>query len=174
MAIISYIKENWEFPGGLEVKDLALSLLWRGFDPWSRDFYMSQAWPKQNKKRTVSFNLTIPLLGMYLQKNSNTYRFTFNDVWSSTDNKTYKLEFPLWLGGLWAWLVSMRMQVQSLVLLSGLKIQHCRKLPLAMDVAMAVAQASGYGFNSTPSLGTSICLKRQKIKEKNKKIKATT
>ena len=34
------------------VKDLALSLLWRRFDPWSRDFYMPcmpQAQPKKKK-----------------------------------------------------------------------------------------------------------------------------
>lgn len=24
----------WEFPGGLAIKDLALSPLWRGFNPW--------------------------------------------------------------------------------------------------------------------------------------------
>ena len=25
---------NWEFPGGLVVRDPAMSLLWLGFDPW--------------------------------------------------------------------------------------------------------------------------------------------
>ena len=32
-----------EFPGGLAVKDLALSLLWRGFDPWPGDFCVPRA-----------------------------------------------------------------------------------------------------------------------------------
>ena len=47
--------------------------------------------------------------------------------------------------------------------LSGLRIQHCRELwcrlqtQLRSDVAMAVAEASGYRSNSTPSLGTFIC-----------------
>ena len=29
------------------VKDLVLSLLWRRFDPWPRNFHMSRAWPKK-------------------------------------------------------------------------------------------------------------------------------
>ena len=42
-----------QFPGVLVVKDLALSLLWLwlqpwcGFDPWSGNFCMLWAWPKQ-------------------------------------------------------------------------------------------------------------------------------
>lgn len=28
------VRENQEFPGGLAIKDLALSPLWRGFNPW--------------------------------------------------------------------------------------------------------------------------------------------
>ena len=41
-----------EFPGGLAVKDLALSLLqlgsrqWCGFDRWIRNFCMPRSWPK--------------------------------------------------------------------------------------------------------------------------------
>ena len=38
------------------------------------------------------------------------------------------LGFALWLSGLGIQLVSMRMQVQSLALLSGLRIQRCREL----------------------------------------------
>ncbi len=30
-----------------QVKDLALSLLWLGFSPWSGDFHMPQAQPKK-------------------------------------------------------------------------------------------------------------------------------
>ena len=45
-----------EFPGGLVVKGLALSLLWLrsllryGFSPWPGDFCMPWAWPKKGKK----------------------------------------------------------------------------------------------------------------------------
>ena len=42
--------------------------------------------------------------------------------------KNHLREFPLWLTGLRAQLVSMRMQVWSLALLSGLRIQCCHKL----------------------------------------------
>ena len=36
-----------EFPGGLAVKDTALSMLWHGFDPWPRNFCMPWMWPKK-------------------------------------------------------------------------------------------------------------------------------
>ena len=44
-------KYHWEFPGGLVVKDLVLSLLWlrsllwRGFNPWPRKCCMLWTWP---------------------------------------------------------------------------------------------------------------------------------
>ena len=31
------------------VKDLALSLLWRGFDPWPGNFHIPWLWPKIKK-----------------------------------------------------------------------------------------------------------------------------
>ena len=69
----------------------------------------------------------------------------------------------------------MRLRVRTLALLSGLRIQHCRELwctsqtRLRSSVAMAVAQASGYSSDSTPSLGTSIC--RGSGPRNNKKTK---
>ena len=36
-----------EFPGGLAIKDLVLSLLWLRFDPWPGNFHMPWAWPKK-------------------------------------------------------------------------------------------------------------------------------
>ena len=58
------------------------------------------------------------------------------------------------------WLAPMRMRVRSLVLLSGLGIQHCRGLqpPLRSCVDVAVMQAGSCSSNSTSSLGISICL----------------
>ena len=41
-----------EFPGGLAVKDLALSLLWLGFSLWPGNFGRLQAQPKKKKKNT--------------------------------------------------------------------------------------------------------------------------
>ena len=57
----------------------------------------------------------------------------------------------------------MRMCVQSLASLSGLRIWHCHKLwyrsqtRLRSHIAVALAQAGSYSSNSTPSLRTSIC-----------------
>ena len=69
-------------------------------------------------------------------------------------------------------LISMRIQVQSLALLSGLGIQHCHKLwyglqaQLGSHVAAAVAgSCSSY---STPNLGTSMCHKCSPKKKKKK------
>ena len=46
-------------------------------------------------------------------------------------------EFPLWLSGLRTQIASMRMQVQSLTLLSGLRIQYCHKLRrCSLDLAL--------------------------------------
>ena len=75
----------------------------------------------------------------------------------------------------------MRTQVQPLASLNGLRMWHCRELwcklqtRLGSGMAVAVAKASDYGSNLTPSLGTSIfctCgLKKKKKKKKKKKMK---
>ena len=58
---------------------------------------------------------------------------------------------------------TMRLRVRSLPLLSGLTIRHCRELWCRLQtwlgscVAVALAWASGYSSDSTPSLETSIC-----------------
>ena len=58
---------------------------------------------------------------------------------------------------------TMRLQVQSLALLSGLQIRHCRELQcrlqmrLGSRIAVAVVQAGICSSNLTPSLGNSIC-----------------
>ena len=44
--------------------------------------------------------------------------------------RMWVVEFPLWLSGLRTWPVSTRMWVQSQALLIGLRIWHCRKLPM--------------------------------------------
>ena len=45
------IKITGEFPGGLMVKELALSLPRCGFDPWPGIFRMSWVEPKNKEKR---------------------------------------------------------------------------------------------------------------------------
>ena len=68
----------------------------------------------------------------------------------------------------------MRMQVQSLASLSGLKIWHCCELWcrsqmwLGSCIAVAVAVASSYTSDSTPSLGTSMCHRCGPKKQKRK------
>ena len=65
---------------------------------------------------------------------------------------------PVWLSGNVIWLVSMRMQVQSLALLWGLRIWHCHShTRLGSGIAAAVVQAGSYNSHLTPSLGASIC-----------------
>ena len=84
-------------------------------------------------------------------------------------------EFSLWLSRIRTWLESMRMQVPSLASISGLRIQHCRKLwcrskmQLSSGIAVAVGQASSYSSDLTPSLGTSILCCRYSPKKKKKK-----
>ena len=57
----------------------------------------------------------------------------------------------------------LRMWVRSLAWLSALRIQHCHEMwcrlqsRLGSQVAMALAEDSGYSSDWTPSLGTSIC-----------------
>ena len=52
-----FTQKNWEFSGGLAVKNPALSLLWlglplwQGFNPPLRNFCMLQAQPKRKKKK---------------------------------------------------------------------------------------------------------------------------
>ena len=71
----------------------------------------------------------------------------------------------------------MRIHVQSLALLSGLRIQRCCELwcrsqmRLRSCVAVALVQASSCGSNWTPSLGTSICCKYSPKKKDQKKKK---
>ena len=78
---------------------------------------------------------------------------------------------------------STRMWVQSLALLSELRIWHCRELWcrsqtwLGSCVAVAVVQTSRCSSTSTPSLGTSKCHRsgprKDKMKNKNKNKKQT-
>ena len=83
------------------------------------------------------------------------------------------VEFPLWLGGLRNSLVSVRVRVQSLASLSGVRIPPCRKLrhrsqmQLRSGVAVAVVQACTCSSILTPGLETSICHRCSSEKKKN-------
>ena len=72
---------------------------------------------------------------------------------------------------------TMRLQVQSLALFSGLRIWGCHELWYRSQTrpgsGVAVAQAGGYSSDQTSSLGTSICHRcsRKETKDKKKKKK---
>ena len=78
--------------------------------------------------------------------------------------RMYCKEFLLWLSRLRIQLESMRMWVQSLALLSGLRILCCRELWhrsqmwFGFGIAVAVVSAGSCSSNLTLSLGTRICL----------------
>ena len=69
------------------------------------------------------------------------------------------------------WLVSMRMQVQTLASLSGLRIWHCCDLRYRLQTWLrsgTAMLASSCSSDSTPSLGTSICRGFSPKKDKTK------
>ena len=106
----------------------------------------------------------------------NTHRHPWNKVLPSilapcgpvklthkiSHQKWYSLP-PLWLGGWGLNIVSMRMKVWFLAMLSGLRIWHfpnmwCRsQMQLRSSVAVAVVHAYDYSTNLAPCLGTFIC-----------------
>ena len=95
---------------------------------------------------------------------------------SSLESLSQKmLEFPLYISWSITRLVSMRMGVQSLTLISRLRICHCCKEQcrsqtwLGSWLAVAVVKASSCSSDLTPSLGTSICHKFSPKKKKRKK-----
>ena len=87
-------------------------------------------------------------------------------------------EFPLWLSRLRTQLVSVRMHVQYLASLNGLRILHFHELwcwsqmQLRSHVAVAVVEAGSCSSNSTPSLGTSICCRCGQRRKEGRKEKS--
>ena len=69
----------------------------------------------------------------------------------------------------WIWLISMRMQVQSLASLSGFRTQCCHELwcrsQTRLTSCVSLAVAAAMALILTPSLGTSICHERSPKKE---------
>ena len=94
---------------------------------------------------------------------------------SAPEIKSSVLEVPVMAQWNRILLVSIRMQVRSLALLSWLRIQHCCELWcrlqmwLRCGIAVAVAQAGSCSSDSTPSLETSICCRYSAKKQKKEK-----
>ena len=89
-----------------------------------------------------------------------------------TIKKSEEQVFPSWHSRLKSSVVSVTMPVQLLALLRGLRIRCCHKLQcrlqmqLRSGVAVAVAQAGGCSFDSTPGLGNSRCRRCGRLKKK--------
>ena len=101
---------------------------------------------------------------------SRNWHNTVSQLYSNKNNlkKKKKKDYSQWSAchGSAGWepnIMSVRMWVQSLSSLSGLriwhswKLQHRSQMQLGSGVAIAVVQACSCSSNSTPSLGTSIC-----------------
>ena len=58
-AFVVLKNTSFEFPGDLAIKDLALSLLWLGFEAWLGDLYMPWVWPKTKTKNPPPVSLNI-------------------------------------------------------------------------------------------------------------------
>ena len=70
-----------EFPSGLLVKDLVLSLLWHTFDPWPGSFHMPQMWGKKTNSR-------LKCLG--LEKAKILFKYTYSKHPASDLDSTYQ------------------------------------------------------------------------------------
>ena len=71
----------------------------------------------------------------------------------------------------------MRVQVQSLASISGLRNWHCHELwcrlqmCLGSHIALAVVSAGGYSSDLTPSLGSSICHRCSPKRTKKRRVR---
>ena len=98
------------------------------------------------------------------------------ELWTVWDFTCYQTGVPILAQWQQTWLVSMRMRVQSLAPLGGLRIWHCCELwcrlqmQLGSHVAVALAQVGSYSSDCTPSLGTSTCRGSDPRKDKKKKV----
>ena len=120
-------RDPWSSLVVQQVKDLELSLLrlrsqlWRGLDPWTQNFL--KLWDDKNKKTTrTRESRTKSTKHLFVPKLKEVLIFK------------YFLKYLRWGGGpimaqqKRSRLGTMRLQVQSLASLSGLRIQHCCEL----------------------------------------------
>ena len=82
------------------------------------------------------FVLFVDSLGVRLRS----FRFFFVPWGILLSIKLQYYEFLAWLSGLWTQLVSVRLWVQTLALLSGLSIWHCHELLLVFCVCVSSLQ----------------------------------
>ena len=61
LFVKAMINKRKEFPGSLEVKDSALSLLWLRFNPWHGNFCMPQPWSRGKKTTRKSKRINMKM-----------------------------------------------------------------------------------------------------------------
>ena len=125
-----------------------------GFDSQPGNLHMPWMSTPPKKKLRGTESLA-DILSYFIEKNA---------FWSSHRSQAETIQIG-----------TIRLQVQSLASLSGLRIHCCRELWcrsqlwLRSCVFVAVAQAGGCKSNQTPNLGTSICSGCSPKKTKRKK-----
>ena len=143
------LSKSVHFPGDPVVKDLQLSLLQSGFDPWPTYFHMPQT---RQEKKQCSF-LSISWL------NNSTAGVPIVAQWKRI------------------WLASMRTQVWSLASFSGLRIWHYREQRSRLQTWLVSGIAMWYRPAATaliwpvawePPCAMSVALKRKKKKKNSK------
>ena len=111
-------------------------LLWHGFDPWPKNFHMLWVWPNQPPQTKLVCNEYL-LCAWHLL---DTFPTIFHLILGNSLRGV-----PLMEQHKWIWLVSMRIWVQSLALISGSGIECCydlwcgSQMCLRSGVAVAVA-----------------------------------
>ena len=72
--------------------------------------------------------------------------FVVSGTYRTIYSETLSREFPLWFSGLWTQLVYMKMQVQFLAPLSGLRTQCCHELWYRSQTQLGILRCCGYGL----------------------------
>ena len=133
-------------------KEHSQRILWKHYHPST----------KTRQRYYQKEKLQANIFGEYRYKNG---QCNISKQKPRTSKKIHKPGIPFFAQWLRNQLGTMRIQVQSMALLSGFRIQHCCELwcrsqtRLRSCIAVAMVQASSCSSNSTPILGTSVCHK---------------
>ena len=101
-----------DFPGGLSVKVLALSLLWLRFNPWPENFFMLWLRPKQNKtEQNKTKPMGVPIVAQGLRTRLVSMRMWVRSLALPTGLRIpscrkpqCRVQMRLGSGLLWLWL----------------------------------------------------------------------
>ena len=76
------------------VKNLALSLLWLGFDPWPRNFHLLKSWPNINKKLGVASDFS-QIISFWIQSLVQLH-FLFSSLLQKDPSMNTSPLFSIW------------------------------------------------------------------------------